>query len=263
MQFTRARVYFAAIVSSLALFGLTANANSQPTASQALDDWKIHDESRPQPKVVDPGYSYQELPAPAPSDAIVLFDGRDVSQWETGKGEPIKWKVENGCMEVVKNAGAIQTKKSFGDFQLHVEWCTPEVVKNKGQNRGNSGIFLMNMYEVQVLDSYQNQTYPDGQAAAMYGAYPPQVNASRPPGHWQKYDLVFFAPRFDQSGKLISPGRVTVFHNNVLVQHHMEYPGPTGHKVRPPYKAHADKLPLGLQDHGDPVRFRNIWIREL
>lgn len=263
MQRKHTRIYVAAIIGCLAIFGLTTSGISQPTASQAFGDWKIHDESRPQPQVVDPGYGYQELPVPAPADAIVLFNGKEASQWQTSKGEPSRWKVESGYMEVVKNAGAIQTKQNFGDCQLHLEWSAPEAAKGVGQNRGNSGVFFMNTYEVQVLDCYQNKTYPDGMTASLYGQFPPRVNACRPPGHWQTYDVIFIAPRFAQDGKLVSPARMTVFHNNVLVQNNVELVGPTAHKERPPYKAHADKLPLGLQDHGDPVRFRNIWIREL
>lgn len=225
--------------------------------------WKIHDGNRPQPPVVDPGYNYQQLPVQPPSDAIVLFDGRDLKQWESTKGGTALWKVEDGYMEVVKKTGDIRTRQAFGDCQLHIEWMAPEKVVGHGQERGNSGVFLMGKYEVQVLDSYRNKTYPDGQAAAIYGQYPPLVNACRPPGHWQTYDIIFHAPRFDENGSLLAPARLTVFHNNVLVHDNVELTGPTAHKARPPYKAHAPKLPLSLQDHGNPVRYRNIWIREL
>ncbi|MFQ5632141.1 MAG: DUF1080 domain-containing protein [bacterium] len=224
--------------------------------------WKVHDPNRPQPKIVDPGYSYQNLPAQPPSDAIVLFDGMELSQWQSSKGGAALWKVENGYMEVVKKTGGIVTKQAFGDCQLHIEWAAPEKVQGKGQGRGNSGVFLMGMYEVQVLDSYRNKSYPDGQAAAIYGQYPPLANVCRPPGHWQTYDIIFRAPRFDENGTLEIPARMAVFHNNVLVQNHVELTGPTAHKKRPPYKAHAAKLPIMLQDHGNPVRFRNIWLRE-
>lgn len=226
--------------------------------------WEIHDENRPQPRVIAPATaSTQDLPGKPPSDAIVLFDGKDLSQWQREDGTPAVWKVENGYMEVVAKGGAIATKRGFGDCQLHVEWATPAPGKGEGQHRGNSGLFLMDKYEVQVLDSYENKTYPDGQAASIYGQHPPMVNASRPPGQWQTYDIVFRRPRFDASGKLLAPARVTVIHNGVLVQDCVEPSGPTGHKQRPPYTAHADRLPIELQDHGDPVRFRNIWIREL
>jgi hypothetical protein len=166
-------------------------------------------------------------------------------------------------MEVVKDTGAIRTKRGFGDCQLHVEWATPSPAVGSDQDRGNGGVFLMDTYEVQVLDSYDSRTYADGMAGAIYGQYPPLVNASRKPGEWQTYDIVFHAPRFDERGSLLAPARMTVFHNGVLVQDNEELTGPTAHKARPPYKAHADKMPLSLQDHGHPVRYRNIWIRAL
>jgi 3-keto-disaccharide hydrolase len=230
----------------------------------ARKEWPIHDETRPQPKVVDPGVGPADRPQAPPGDAVVLFDGKDLSRWRTaGGGSPAKWKLVDGAMEVVKGAGDIQTADPFGDSQIHVEWMTPAPGAGEGQQRGNSGVFPMGMYEVQVLDSYQNKTYPDGQAAALYGQSPPLVNASRPPGQWQTYDIVFRGPRFGADGKLRRPARVTVFHNGVLVQDARELTGPTAHKARPPYAPHAPKLPLKLQDHGDPVRYRNIWIREL
>jgi hypothetical protein len=166
-------------------------------------------------------------------------------------------------MEVVAGTGGIETIRSFGDAQLHVEWASPAPPKGEGQDRGNSGVFLMGRYEVQVLDSYGSATYPDGQASAIYGQYPPLVNASRAPGEWQTYDIVFRAPRFDAQGKLLSPARMTVLHNNVLVHDNVTLTGPSGHRQRPPYVVHPDKLPISLQDHDHPVRFRNIWIREL
>lgn len=226
--------------------------------------WKIHDPNRPVPPVIEPGTaSTQETPGRAPSDAVVLFDGKDLSQWAATDNGPAKWKVENGYFEVVPKTGFIHTREAFGDCQLHVEFAAPNPPKGESQGRGNSGVFLQGLYETQVLDSYQNKTYADGQAAAIYGQYPPLVNASRPPGHWQIYDIVFHGPRFDASGKLTRPARETVFHNGVLVQDNAELTGPTAHGERPPYKATPEKLPLALQDHGDPVRYRNIWIREL
>ncbi|HMD44223.1 MAG TPA: DUF1080 domain-containing protein [Candidatus Acidoferrum sp.] len=232
--------------------------------AQAPIPWKIHDLDRPLPPIVDPGTpSTQETPGQPPSDAVVLFDGKDLSDWQNGDKSPAKWKVENGYMEVVAKTGSIQTKKAFGDCQLHVEFMEPLPAVGESQERGNSGVFLMNQYEIQVLDSYENKTYADGQAAAVYGQYPPLVNASRPPGIWQVYTIVFHGPRFDSAGKLLKPARVTVFHNGVLVQDNVELTGPTAHGSRPPYKAGPDKGPVGLQDHGRPVRFRNIWIREL
>ena len=236
--------------------------SSQNTARKAeLEKWAIHDLGRPLPPVIDPGPAGQ--PVAAPSDAVVLFDGKDLSSWEDGKGGPANWKVEGGYMEVVAKTGSIRTKKGFGDCQLHVEWMTPSTVLGEGQERGNSGVFLMDIYEVQVLDSYDNGTYADGQAAAIYGQYPPLFNASRKPGEWQTYDIVFHRPRFGTDGQLVEPARLTVFHNGVLVHDNDVLTGPTAHKARPPYKAHADKLPLSLQDHGNPVRYRNIWLREL
>ncbi len=225
------------------------------------DQWSIHDPERPLPPVVDPGPAGP--PGPVPGDALVLFDGKDLSQWTDAKGGEATWKVENGCLEVTAKTGSIRTAREFGDCQLHVEWMAPLPVAGTGQGRGNSGVFLMNFYEIQVLDSYDNATYADGMAAAIYGQYPPEVNASRPPGEWQSYDIVFHRPRFDPEGKVLAPARMTVFHNGILVHDNAELMGPTSHKVRLPYSAHADRLPISLQDHGNPVRYRNIWIRDL
>lgn len=233
-------------------------------AAQVETRWTIHDTSRPRPPIITAGTaSTQDKAGAPPSDAIVLFDGTDLSKWETAKGLPAKWKVENGYMEVVAKSGQIQTKDSFGDCQLHVEWAAPDPPRGQDQDRGNSGVFLMGQFEIQVVDSYQNITYADGQASSVYGQYPPLVNASRPPGQWQTYDIVFHGPRFDKDGKLLRPARVTVFHNGVLTQDNVEPTGPTAHKARPPYKVGPEKLPLSLQDHDHPVRYRNIWIREL
>jgi hypothetical protein len=244
------------------MVALASNDSFQSAAQKAdLEKWAIHDLDRPLPPVIDPGPAGPS--GPAPSDAVVLFDGKGLTQWEDGKGEPVKWKVEGGYMEVVAKTGSIRTKKGFGDCQLHIEWATPSVVSGEGQERGNSGVFLMDIYEVQVLDSYNNRTYADGQAAAIYGQHPPLANASRKPGEWQAYDIIFHGPRFDADSQLVEPARMTVFHNGVLVQDNAELTGPTAHKARPPYKAHADKLPLSLQDHGNPIRYRNIWLREL
>jgi hypothetical protein len=244
--------------------GLVICALALPSLSQVDTKWKIHDRNRPLPPVVDPGTaSTPDVPGRAPSDAIVLFDGKDLSKWAHKDGSAAKWKVANGYAEVVAKTGYIYTRQAFGDCQLHVEFAEPLPAKGADQDRGNSGVFLMGLYEIQVLDSYENKTYADGQAAAVYGQYPPQVNASRPPGQWQSYDIVFHGPRFDASGKLLRPARVTVFHNGVLVQDNVTPTGPTEHGERPPYKPTPEKLPLALQDHGDPVRYRNIWIREL
>jgi len=207
----------------------------------------------PEPALVTPG----EDGGP-PSDALVLFDGKNFDAWDGAKG----WDVEPDGGFTAK--GRIQTKRGFGDCQLHLEFASPKVVKGTGQGRGNNGVGLMGAhYEIQVLDSYGNKTYPEGQCAAVYNQRPPLVNASRKPGEWQSYDIVFTAPRFDPEGKLLRPAYVTVLHNGVLVQNHTEVLGPTHYDRPPVYARHADKLPLVLMYHGDPVRFRNIWIREI
>jgi hypothetical protein len=179
-------------------------------------------------------------------------------------GSPTKWIVKNDYMECVKGSGYVRTLQNFGDCQLHVEWATPTPPHGEGQGRGNSGVFFgFGRYEVQVLDSYESKTYADGQAGALYGQYPPLVNASRPPGQWQTYDIIYTAPRFDSNGKVLSPARFTVLHNGVLIQHNAELVGPTDWLNRAPYSPHPEKTPIALQDHGNPVRFRNIWVREL
>jgi hypothetical protein len=232
--------------------------------AQVDTKYKVHDMERPLPAVVSAATaSTQEVVGHAPSDATVLFDGKDLSHWAHKDGSAAKWKVENGYFEVAPKTGYIYTREAFGDCQLHVEFSEPNPPKGDSQGRGNSGVFLMGLYEIQVLDSYENKTYADGQASAVYGQYPPLVNASLPPGQWQSYDIVFHGPRFAADGKLLRSARVTVLHNGVLVQDHVELTGPTEHGQRPPYKAHPEKLPFALQDHGDPVHFRNIWIRNL
>ena len=237
---------------------------AQLSVAQVDARWKPNDPDRSQPPVIEAGTaSTQDAPGRPPSDAIVLFDGKDLSQWAGADGQAAKWKVADGYIEVVPHSGYIHTRQPFGDCQLHVEFAEPVPAVGEDQGRGNSGVFLMGLYEIQVLDSYQSKTYADGQASAVYAQFPPQVKASRPPGQGQTYDIIFHAPRFDQSGNLRHPARVTVLHNGVLVQDNVELSGPTGHHVRPPYTPGPDKLPLSLQDHGNPVRFRNIWIREL
>jgi len=205
-----------------------------------------------QPPAVDPGGPQQP-----PSDAIVLFGGKDMSKWKGGEN----WIVKDGYVTAAKNS--ISTKQEFGDIQLHVEFATPAEVKGKGQGRGNSGVYLMGRYEVQILDSYKNETYDDGQAAAIYKQSPPLVNASRPPGEWQTYDIIFRAPRFNEDGSLKSPAAVTVLHNGVLVQNDYELKGRSSYNKAPKYTKHPPKQPLHLQYHGNPVRFRNIWVREV
>jgi hypothetical protein len=225
--------------------------------------WRVHDSTRPLPRVVAPGTaSTPEAPGKPPADAIVLIGpGNDLSKWRMKNGGgPATWKIENGVLESGK--GMVQTVDEFTDFQLHVEFATPKVAKGEGQGRGNSGVFLLGRFEVQVLDSYQSRTYPDGQAAAMYGQYPPLVNASRGPGEWQAYDIAFTAPRF-KDGKLEKPAVVTVFHNGVVVHNATAFLGPTAHKQIGTYTPETAKRPIELQDHGNPVHFRNVWIRPL
>ncbi len=225
--------------------------------------WRVHDAARPRPRVITP--APQSAPVRPPSDAVVLFDGKDLSQWvDCGRGQPPepKWKVENGYLEVVPKTGHICSKEKFGDVQLHVEWAAPAEVHGAGQFRGNSGVVIMSRYEIQVLDSYENQTYADGQAAAIYGQFPPLVNASRKPGEWQTYDIVFEAPLFE-GGKVAKPARVTVFHNGVVVHHRQDIVAPMAHRRVAPYTPHGPEEPLMLQNHGDQVRYRNIWARRL
>lgn len=223
--------------------------------------WKIHDKARPLPPVIEPGTG--NGPAFPPADAIVLFKGKDLSQWEDSKGKPARWKLKKDYVEVVKKTGSIRTIQKFGDCQLHIEWSTPIPASGKGQARGNSGVFLMDLYEVQVLDCYNNQTYADGMAGAIYGQHPPLVNACRPPGKWQSFDIIFHRPLFDDNGNLTQPARMSILHNGILIQDNAELTGPTAWKKRPPYKPHASELPISLQDHGNPVRYRNVWIRKL
>ncbi len=219
--------------------------------------YRVHDKRRPRPRVVTPG-AENRLP---PSDAVILFDGTDLSNWQGREGDA-PWKVENGTMEVVPRSGNIESRAHFGDCQLHIEWAAPAAVKGDSQGRGNSGVFLMGRYEIQVLDCYQNPTYADGTAAAIYGEYPPLVNACRQPGEWQSYDIVWLGPRFE-GDRLVRPAVVTVFHNGVLVHHAQPLIGPTSHRVVLDYAPHLETGPLVLQDHGDLVRFRNIWYRPL
>jgi hypothetical protein len=235
------------------------------SAAQPDPNWFEHDRARPQPPRVEPATSSsQEQPGRPPGDAIVLFDGKDLTQWVSLDGSPTKWIMRDGYMECVKGSGYVRTLQNFGDCQLHVEWATPVPAEGKGQGRGNSGVFFgLERYEVQVLDSYESTTYADGSAGSIYGQYPPLVNVCRPPGQWQTYDIVFTAPRFDADGKLQSPAHMTIFQNGVLIQNNVELTGPTSWLERAPYKAHPEKQPISLQDHGNPVRFRNIWVREL
>ena len=227
--------------------------------------WHVHDPARPNPPVVTPGAT----PGAAPSDAVVLFDGRDLSKWaHRGTGADskrlldTKWPVRDGYFETAVGTGSLHTRESFGDVQLHVEWAAPRSIEGHSQGRGNSGIFLMGLYEIQVLDSYNNRTYADGQAGAMYGQWPPLANAARMPGEWQTYDIVFEAPRFEGS-KLVKPAFQTVFWNGVVIHNRKEAIGATVWRNVAKYSPHAEALPLMLQDHDNPVRYRNIWVRRL
>jgi len=239
------------------LIGLcTADAAAQTRAR-----WKSHDVTRPHPPVVTP--AAQKSPVPPPSDAIVLFDGTDLSKWCGEDGTDPTWIVEEGAMRPSGKGEDLFSVRPFGDVQLHLEWASPLPARGSSQGRGNSGVFFMGLYEVQILDSFENETYADGQAAALYGQTPPLVNACLPPGEWQTYDIVFRRPRFGPGGACTEPVRLTVFHNGVLVQDSVPLCGGTMWLQPLPYAFHPDKLPLSLQDHGNPVKYRNIWVREL
>lgn len=251
------------------------SAQSQDMKPEETEVWE------PVPEKVTPGRTGE-----APSDAITLFDGNGLSAWQKPqfKGEPTTaegvsemlskwdpdydheeapWTVSNGHMVVKPGAGAIETKQAFGDFQLHIEWLAPVDEGKTGQGYSNSGVFLMSLYEIQVLNSYENKTYSNGQAGSIYKQHIPLVNATRPPGEWQSYDIVFTAPEFDESGSLGSPARVTALHNGVLILNDVELKGPTVYIGEPEYVPHPGEMPVRLQDHGNPVRYRNIWIRPL
>ena len=242
-------------------FLLVAMCAAPLHAQSPLGDWPQHSRQRPLPKVTTPG---PIAAVRAPADAIVLFDGTSMAKWTHGDGAPAKWRVVDGAFQVVPRTGTLTTRDSVGDVHLHIEWMSPKPAVGKDQDRGNSGVFFGGgRYEVQILDSYDNITYADGQAASVYGQYPPTVNASRPPGEWQSYDIVYHRPRFNAAGKLLSPARLSVTHNGVLVQDDVKLVGPTANGSRPPYEAHPDRLPISLQDHGHPVRFRNVWMHNL
>jgi hypothetical protein len=262
---------YSLIIIPMLLLGAGGQTYAEPAPAEKPNPmlpsgWRVHDLTRPRPEVVTPG----ETSARAPSDAIILFDGTDLDEWvgsvSTNKkhynpeGKAL-WKVEDGYMEVTPTGGLV-SKRSFGDFQIHFEWASPVTVKGEGQERGNSGMYIMGIYEVQILDCYENVSYADGMTAAVYGQTPALANACRKPGEWQTYDIIFTAPRFE-GDNLLSPAYVTVIHNGVLVQNHTAYLGPSGHKKLPDYTPHPEKLPLSLQDHNNPVRYRNMWIREL
>lgn len=217
--------------------------------------WRVHDSHRPQPRVVSAD--------PVPSDAIVLFDGTHTEHWRHLDGSPCRWEIVEGAMQVVKGAGDITSMAVFGNMQLHLEFKSPTPVVGDGQGRGNSGVFLMGRYEIQVLDNHQNPTYADGTVGSVYGEFPPLVNASRPAGEWQTYDILWQVPLFDGKGKCVRPAYVTVLLNGIVVQNHTALLGATSHRVVGKYEDHSPAGPIKLQDHGDPVAFRNIWVRPL
>ncbi|HMP98436.1 MAG TPA: DUF1080 domain-containing protein [Cyclobacteriaceae bacterium] len=239
------------VLPVLALISISCMAQRKdPTVTEV---WDI------KPPVITPGKNAGE----PPSDAIILFDGKNLDAWTTLDGKAAEWEVKDGAVTVVLGKGDIKTKQVFGDMQLHIEWRSPAEISGQSQSRGNSGIFLQERYEIQVLDSYENETYPNGQAGSVYKQHTPLVNAARKPGEWQSYDIIYTAPRFGESGRVISPARVTILHNGVLIQNNAEIWGPTEYIGLPVYKAHG-KAALQLQDHRDgKVSYRNIWVREL
>jgi len=245
MQTKQFLIFFMAIISVQTVF-----AQKDPLTTEV---WK------PEPQVITPGKTASE----APSDAIILFNGTNTDSWQHKNASPAKWIVGDNALTVKPGSGNIETKQKFGDCQLHIEWRTPAEVKGEGQGRGNSGIFLMGRYEVQVLDSYNSKTYSNGQAGSIYKQHIPLVNACKPPGEWQSYDIIFTAPRFSEKGNVIEPARVTVIQNGVLVQNNVTIWGGTAYIGSPTYEKHNAKESLELQDHGNPTSFRNIWIREL
>lgn len=247
----RLRPAAAAIVSAFATVLVSAQAPVNAPPPEETEIWT-------------PTVLIVQAPAnQPPSDAIRLFDGTSTDAWASTKDTAKSWQITDGAMVSVEGASNIQTRQSFGDIQLHLEFRTPATITGTGQGRGNSGVLFMGRYELQILDSYQNTTYVNGQAASVYKQHIPLVNASRPPGEWQTYDVVFIAPRFHPDGRLRTPGRMTVLHNGVLVQHDVEILGKTTHRGPPIYTAHAEKEPLALQFHNNPIGFRNVWVREL
>lgn len=254
------------MLSMAAFIGLCFTANAQEKTYPKQEPMRpgMSEYWTPQPKVVTPGDAKMNT---APSDAIVLFDGKDLSQWQDPRGGEPKWKVENGVIVVVKGreSGDIETKEKFGNFQLHIEWCVPTDIEGTSQSRGNSGVFLQGMYEVQILDSYINETYVNGMAGSIYKQYPPLVNAMRKPGEWNVYDIIYTAPIFNQDGTYLYRPRVTIIQNGVLLQNNVEILGTTEYIGFPRVIPHGEG-PIRLQMHGDPskpISFRNIWVRKL
>ncbi|MBE0534149.1 MAG: DUF1080 domain-containing protein [Phycisphaerae bacterium] len=238
-----------------------AISQDQPPRDKKTNGYYVHDDAEPKPEVVKPG----EKVGQAPADAIVIFDGKDTKNLSDEAGNPTKWIInDEGALECTKKAGTVRTKQEFGSIQLHIEWATPEKVEGSGQGRGNSGVFLQGTYELQVLDCWNNPTYADGQAGAIYGQKAPLVNVSRAPGEWQTYDVIYHRPIFkDKTNEVVRPATITVLHNGVLVQDNWEIKGITYHKKTAEYKYHPDKMPLKLQDHNNAIRYRNIWVREI
>lgn len=241
----------------LLLLIVTVGCYAQNQTRESLDP-KVTEVWEPRVTKITPGANAGE----APSDAIILFGGKDLNEWTSLSGEPSRWEVKDGAFTVTPSTGDIKTKRTFGDFQLHIEWRAPSVIKGEGQGRGNSGIFLQERYELQVLDSYESQTYSNGQAGSIYKQSIPLANANRKPGEWQVYDIVYTAPRFSENGRVLIPAYITAFLNGVIVQNHTQILGPTEYKGLPVYVSHG-KASLKLQDHGDLVSYRNIWVREL
>ncbi len=243
-------------ITLILLFFIAVGCVAQ-TPRQSMDP-TVSELWSPKPPKITPGAN----PGEAPSDAIIIFDGKNLNEWSTLNGSEAAWELKDGAVTVVKGKGDIKTKKTFGDIQLHIEWRSPSVVKGEGQGRGNSGIFLQERYELQVLDSYESQTYTNGQAGSIYKQHIPLVNATRKPGEWQTYDVIYIAPRFSENGRVITSAKITVIHNGVLIQNNVEIWGGTQYKGLPLYESHG-KGSIQLQDHGDLVSFRNIWVREL
>jgi len=260
------RAVFTLLLAALGVFSVSCGGAEEAadaelvllTQEDSVQASRLTEVWEPIPAVVSSG----QVGAP-PSDAIVLFDGSDLSEWAAEEGGDAGWSVGDGAMTVARGSGDIVTRRSFGDVQLHIEWRAPAEVRGDGQGRGNSGVYFMELYEIQVLDSYENNTYANGQAGAIYKQHIPLVNASRGPGEWQTYDAIFTAPRFGADGALLSPAYLTVLHNGVLIQNHAELGGPTVWIGEPEYEPHAERLPILLQNHGNPVSFRNIWVREI
>jgi hypothetical protein len=239
-------------LSCICIFFISSSLSAQGNP-QITETWN------PVPKVISPGVKSSD----APSDAVVLFDGKNTSGWTQVSGKDFSWKIDSGFMMVNPDSGDIKTKQGFGSCQLHIEWRTPFLVKGESQGRGNSGIFFMSRYELQVLDNYNNRTYSNGQAGSIYKQRMPLVNACRPPGEWQSYDVIFTAPQFNADSTVKSAARITVLHNGILVQNNIELWGSTTFIGTPKYVMHSNKEPIVLQDHGNLVSYRNIWVREL